>query len=363
MKLVVYCSLSLLAMLSHSTASFPLFAQKNIFSQHSVEVTFLQSSVSTENIVSQAKTEKCFARLPQKNPKYPDLAFDKYLANPYFHKINTNYPGLQLIHEEPFVFIINDLLTENECSRLRQKATNGTPLRPQIGGGSVVRTSLGVVCTNEEVPSIRTKMMDLIQVPDSRQLQPLKVSKYQEGQTFSKHTDAWPTDGAPIHKGWVEEPDFFGDALRNTDGCYPAKYQPNHNTILTTFVYLNTVEGSGYTCFPNIGLHKGKHGKSFYTDPAPMDSHCRPNGQAWDWDYRDAPEPLRMEPQLGMAVLHFCSTVPDHGGLCDGNVFHIAERPAAGKEKFVSQQFVSSCPEWTLPEDSLPYGRVTWDTI
>jgi hypothetical protein len=223
MKIVAFIPLWFLAVLPDCSASFLISASKKNFCQGrgSASVTVLPSTASFTDIVSQTE-DPVDSNVPLKNPKYPDIPFDKYLANPYFHKINMNYPGLQLIHEEPFVFLINNLLTEHECTRLREKATNGTPLRPQIGGGSVVRTSSGVVCLNEEVPSIRTKMMDLIRVADSRQLQPLKVSKYQPGQTFSKHTDAWPTDGAPIQQGWVEAEDFFGDELRGTEGCYPA---------------------------------------------------------------------------------------------------------------------------------------------
>lgn len=303
------------------------------------------------------------------NPKYPNLSFEKYLANPYFAKIETTYPGLQLVHEDPFIFIVNDFLTADECARLREKASTSCHLRPQVGGGPVERTSRGVVCVNEEVPMIRSKFLQLLTtcVTSPDQLQPLKVSRYQEGQTFSKHTDAWPTEGAPVSRGWVHERDFFGDHQRPTVGCHPAKNQPNQNTLLTTFCYLNTIHGSGYTTFPNIGLHKSQDSDgnmcSFYDHPKPMDSHQRPDGSAWDWEYRDADEPLRVEPEQGMAVLHFCSTVPEHGGMCDGNVMHVAEKPDPGMEKFVCQQFVASCTEWVLPDDSLPYGRVSWDTI
>ncbi|CAB9511280.1 prolyl 4-hydroxylase [Seminavis robusta] len=298
----------------------------------------------------------------KKNPRYPDYPLDKYMSNPYFQLINAAYPGLQLIQEEPFIFIINDFLTPEECRRLRAKADEGT-LRPQIGGGSVLRTSSGVVCTPEEVPSIQDKMMALTGVQDRNQLQYLKVSKYQPGQTFSKHTDAWPTEGAPISRGWVHEEDFFGDERRRFVGCLPALEQPNHNTLLTCFVYLNDVEQGGCTCFPNIGIHTGRYGSNFYTHPSPMDSRQRPDGSAWDWNYRNNPEPLRVAPQEGMAVLHFCSLLPEYGGITDGNTFHIAEPPAEGQDKYISQQFVSSCTSWMLPEDSMPLGRVSWDTI
>jgi hypothetical protein len=54
----------------------------------------------------------------------------------FFPKINTDYPRLQLT--DPLGtkgFIHDDLFTPEECERLCRKATHGTPLRPQIGGG------------------------------------------------------------------------------------------------------------------------------------------------------------------------------------------------------------------------------------
>mmetsp|Transcript_40536 Transcript_40536/g.79312 ORF Transcript_40536/g.79312 Transcript_40536/m.79312 type:complete len:341 (+) Transcript_40536:67-1089(+) len=295
------------------------------------------------------------------NPRYPDFALDNYLANPYFQKINTDYPGLQLIHEKPFIFLVNDFFTDDECDRLINKAMEAG-LRRQIGGGSVVRTSNGVVCENEEVPTIRRKMADLTNISDLRQLQHLKVSRYSEGQEFSKHTDAWPTEGAPISRGWVFEDDFFGDRQRPVLGCVSSMNKPLHNNFMTSFVYLNDVpiDYGGCTSFPNIGLHTGKSGASFYDEPAPMDARRRSDGSEWDWDFGST---LKIHPQRGTAVLHFCSLLPEHGGLCDGNTFHRAEPPKPGHEKFVSQQFFSSCPFWDIPDDSLPFGRVSSDTI
>ena len=225
-----------------------------------------------------------------RNPRYPDLPFDKYLANPYFQKINTEYPGLQLINENPFVFIVNDFLATDECDRLVDKAmagTDETTLRPQFGGGSVVRTSHGAVCENEEVPTIRKKMSHLTNVSDLRQLQYLKISRYMEGQEFSKHTDAWPTESAPVCRGWVNEDDFFGDRKRPVQGCMSSHNKPFHNNFMTCLVYLNNIPTGrgGCTTFPNIGLHTGRDGTSFYDEPAPMDSRTRQDGSEWDWDF------------------------------------------------------------------------------
>lgn len=293
-----------------------------------------------------------------KNPRYPDLLFDAYDKTDLFAKINLGYPGLQLIHERPYVFLVNNFFSHDECDRLITKLHEGVG-RPQLGGGSVVRTSSGVVCEHEEVPTIRRKMMELTNTAPA-QLQWLKISRYQAGQEFSKHTDAWVTEGAPLCRGWINEEDVFGDLKRQVSGCLHALNQPLHNNYMTVFVYLNDVEQGGCTTFPNIGLHTGKAGSSFYDNPAPLDSRVRHDGTSWDWDFG---VPLTISPEKGMAILHFCSLIPEKGGLCDGNTFHCAEPPAQGQEKYVSQQFFSSCSEWSLHYDSLPQGRVSADTI
>lgn len=213
----------------------------------------------------------------QRNPLYPDLPLDKYLGKPFFQKINTDYPGLQLIHEDPFIFIVNNFLTNEECDRLVRKAMTGnnkdtnlhngegtSALRPQVGGGAVVRTSSGVVCENGEVPAIHRKMSCLANVSDRKQLQPLKISRYSGGDEFSKHTDAWPTPGG---RGWVNENDFLGDFQRPMRGCLSSVNQPFHNHFMTRLVYLNDVPfgRDGSTTFTDMGLHTGVGGKKFST--------------------------------------------------------------------------------------------------
>lgn len=306
------------------------------------------------------------------NPNYVNIPFHNYLSNPYFQQIDTQYPGLQLIHENPFLFIVNDFLTNDECDRIINKATaaendsnnnnHNALLREQVGGGSVVRTSSGVVCVDDEVPTIRRKMSELTNVSDMRQLQHLKISRYRPGQHFSKHTDAWPTEGAPLNRGWGMEEDFFGDYRRPVAGCVSSRDVPNHNNYLTVLVYLNDVPSGrgGCTTFPNIGMHDGDGGESFYDSPTPMDSRSRPDGSPWDWEFG---KKVAIHPQRGMALLHFPSLLPEWGGICDGNTFHLAEKPDEGYEKFVCQQFISSCPDWDVPDDSMPIGRVSHDTI
>ena len=52
------------------------------------------------------------------NHCFPSLPFDRYLSQHVFHHIDVDFPGVQLIHEDPFIFIINDFLSPEECDKL-----------------------------------------------------------------------------------------------------------------------------------------------------------------------------------------------------------------------------------------------------
>eukprot|EP00966_Prymnesium_polylepis_P313257 7238448-Prymnesium_polylepis.1 len=50
------------------------------------------------------------------------------------------------------------------------------------------RTSVSVVTRNDEVPGLRRRLANLARVQLS-QMQPLKVTRYDEGGVFRRHTD------------------------------------------------------------------------------------------------------------------------------------------------------------------------------
>ena len=46
----------------------------------------------------------------------------RYRAQRTFHHINLDYPGLTLVHEEPYVFVAHNFLNASECAQLMSLA-------------------------------------------------------------------------------------------------------------------------------------------------------------------------------------------------------------------------------------------------
>lgn len=288
-----------------------------------------------------------------------------YEACPLFAKINLKYPGLRLIHERPYIFLVDDFLSAAECEALIAKHAAGRAAgdgAARVGQG-LARTSTCVVCDDAEVPALRERLADLAAAPLER-LQGTKLSRYAPGQRFDLHTDAWsgdePSDG-----------DYFDDAGVALEGSWPACYNPNHNVSCTVFAYLNDVAEGGRTIFPTIGIHRGPGGASFYDAPGPFDATAYPDGSPVD----DATTPfyedakwdafcgaVAVAPKRGTAVLHFPSLVPEAGGRADGNAMHRAEPPVGG-DKYVLQQFVSSHGKWRVDATSTCQGRLSETTL
>ena len=57
---------------------------------------------------------------------YLSLPFDRYLEQHNFHHIDVTYPGVQLINEEPFIFVVHDFLSSAECASLIDKICTST---------------------------------------------------------------------------------------------------------------------------------------------------------------------------------------------------------------------------------------------
>ena len=59
---------------------------------------------------------------------YPDLPFDTFSHQNLFHHINLSTSRLQLVHKEPYVFVVRNFLSALECDQLLAKAqTSPTP--------------------------------------------------------------------------------------------------------------------------------------------------------------------------------------------------------------------------------------------
>ena len=118
--------------------------------------------------------------LPLSNSRYPNLSFDAFREQRFFHQISLDYPGLQLIHERPYIFIVNSFLSAEECRILMLKSQRMLPQSSGMVGAlarSGSRQSQGCILHPEEVPRFRDRIQKLTRVDES-QLQPLKLSRY-----------------------------------------------------------------------------------------------------------------------------------------------------------------------------------------
>ena len=268
-----------------------------------------------------------------------DLADYRKLGHPHtgiFHHININQPKLKLIHQRPFIFLVPNFLPSHLCKALRNKASSA--LKPQgfddIAGGS--RSSRGCTLRDDEVPALRHKIATLANVPVN-QMQPIKISRYQRGQTFSIHTDAWRGNlqGLP-----PEDDDWFADRARIKLGV-PGGPISGANRIVTVFVYLNSTTGGQTTWrWTDYDSEKGL-GKIFYEKPGPGHGRVK----------KARGKQVSVTPEEGLAVVHFPSTVARVGGYTDYNAYHMAE-PAL-EEKWILQSFIwSHALEWRRVLDS-----------
>lgn len=83
--------------------------------------------------------------------EYPSLPLERYLGQRYFHHINVDYPGLQLVHEEPYIFLVKDVLSAPECEKLMLKIVTNVQKSDQLSPNDAGRTSSSVTARNDEL--------------------------------------------------------------------------------------------------------------------------------------------------------------------------------------------------------------------
>jgi len=268
--------------------------------------------------------------------EYPHLSLDRYKMQLFFHRINTQYPGVQLVHEEPYILVVDKFLSDSECDELVKKiifsseqknsgsgAHGGAPQRD-----ADTRTSMSVVARNTEVAGIRKRLAKLANV-DVRQLQPTKLTRYDTGQHFAEHTDA-VFDGRNL--------DRFAERVAAGNVSGPRLYD---DRIVTIFVYLNDVPKGGRTRFlslgkdpcvyetmlPALAKHLPVEERMAAREAAP--AAAAPRGDSLD-----------VTPVKGRAVLHFPTARRELACLPDYNADHEGEE--AIDPKFILQQFIWS---------------------
>ena len=266
-----------------------------------------------------------------------DLPFDRYVGQQYFHQIDTSFPGLQLINEDPFVFLVHDFLTAAECQELVAMQEQSVRQQPSATGEQQQRnrTSTTVFAPSSEVGWLRARLSRLTKLSEAH-LEPTKLTHYREGDFFKPHLDA---SFQSKKNAWAQRcrtqqlAERGGDELLAAhEPCWwPAR-------CVAVWFYLNDVpEGEGgRTLFTRLQAP----GAEYYRQ---VSSLCRGLGD------RDAPPhlgcgsasaALSLVPRAGMAVVSFPATLPRWYGLPDPNTLHEGETAVA--PKFIGQQFAWS---------------------
>ena len=136
------------------------------------------------------------------NHGLPSLPFDRYLSQQRFHHIDTAFPGLQLVNEEPYIFLIRDFASAAECAALVARMRGGAAAARPSDGDALrtsststsdgdARTSTSLFPREDDIGWLRARMARAAAVA-TRQLEPTKLSRYGRGGRFSKHRRASP---------------------------------------------------------------------------------------------------------------------------------------------------------------------------
>lgn len=294
------------------------------------EIEIIASGGLSGGAMGNGAAEELAAPAPMINPSYPNLNMSGYINDTLFCKLNTSYPGLQLIHEKPYIFIVNNFLNQAECNKMLAKV--GANMAPSVRStNTIVRTSTTAIAENSELPEFRDRVGNLTNQRQD-QLQYTKITRYEKGQMFGEHLDASAHNDSDVfnNRGKPSQ-DYYGDRIIAEKGMWTTFNKPCVNRFCTVFVYLNTCERGGATTFTWMGKHLGENGGDWYEKPISY-STTAAKGKA---------EPkLSIRPEMGMAVIHFPCTAPHAGGYVDFNTTHAGEE--AIDEKYIVQQFIYS---------------------
>eukprot|EP00966_Prymnesium_polylepis_P138770 3206605-Prymnesium_polylepis.1 len=96
--------------------------------------------------------------------QFPSLPFERYQTQRLFHRISLDFPGTQLVREEPYIFLVPDLLSASECDKLIVKHASAETQQAsgnaqQVASGT--RTSVTAYARNDELPALRQRLAKL----------------------------------------------------------------------------------------------------------------------------------------------------------------------------------------------------------
>jgi len=276
--------------------------------------------------------------------EYDDLPLHGYKTQPFFHQINTKSPSLQLVQEDPYVFVLPDFLSTEQCAELisefARSSKKGSSATRETQ--TKVRTSTSVIYGVEaESPllrHVRSRIAEVASV-DVAQLQATKISCYEKGQFFDKHTDA---PAGVYKKEWTQRLLNGKETNEQLTAEGEACFLPDR--FCTVWIYLNAVSEGGKTRFHssaadelcNQGKVLPQLGKICGKDIPGLPKN------------RSKPKDLWITPKAGMAVIHFPSTTTEYYGMVDTLADHEGE--AAVDPKYILQQFIFSEPRTAVME-------------
>jgi len=115
--------------------------------------------------------------------QYPSIPLSEYAPDGDHLAINTDFPGLRAIHKDPWIFLVPDLLTRDECEKLMAKA--GPHFQPSWYSNDH-RTSTECRIARKETQGIQGRYSKLLNMPVEN-MEAAKVSRYRKGQ-YSRTT-------------------------------------------------------------------------------------------------------------------------------------------------------------------------------
>jgi prolyl 4-hydroxylase len=103
--------------------------------------------------------------------------------------VNTHFPGLQCINEEPYIFVVHDFLSQEECKDLLSDQSTAEARAPSATSREQtdLRTSTTVFPRTERVTKLRERIANLTKLSE-KHFEPTKLTRYDRGQFFGEHT-------------------------------------------------------------------------------------------------------------------------------------------------------------------------------
>ena len=166
-----------------------------------------------------------------------------------FHSIDTGTRGLKEVSIEPYIFTVDDFLSSAECEALISKMDQSVA-EEQASSEKLSalgeRTSRSVVPQNAEVAGLRSRLAALVNV-QLTQMQPLKITRYDAGGVFMRHTDC--TEALREAGGAGGAAAGCAAAGGTAAGGAAADADTLPNRMCTVLIYLNDVPSGGHTCW------------------------------------------------------------------------------------------------------------------